>query len=483
MIAQARIIALRIDNAVVSFCLGGGPMGPDGHRPLSRRRFLAGSLAVAGGVLAAPTLADVIDAYLLRGARSTMGRSVQQDVGYGPLAPSADCPELALPAGFRCRRISEAGVLMADGRRTPGAQDGMAAFPLANGNIRLIRNHEVRPESAAVPVQGERPYDPHGGGGTTSLEVRPDGERELVRAFVSLSGTVGNCAGGPTPWGSWLSCEETTIGSAAGLARAHGYAFEVPAAAESEGDAIPLVALGRFVREAIAVDPDTGALYQTEDRLTAGLYRFLPSQPGLLQAGGQLQMLAIRGQPGYDTRRGQTRGAELPVAWVDIAEPNPPDAEANALAVFQQGATAGGAVFSRLEGIWYGDGQVYFTSTDGGNLGKGQVWAYRPQDEATGVLTLLSESTDAALLNNPDNVCVSPRGGVLLCEDSTGFDDGNYLRALDREGRLFDFAQHRASRSELAGATFSPDGQTLFVNVFSPGATYAIWGPWDRGPL
>jgi secreted PhoX family phosphatase len=273
------------------------------------------------------------------------------------------------------------------------------------------------------------------------------------------------------------------MGRGAGLARAHGYAFEVPVAAESEGDAIPLVAMGRFVREAIAVDPNTGVLYQTEDRLTAGLYRFLPAQPGLLQAGGRLQMLAVRDQPSCDMRKGQALGVELPVVWVDIADPDPPDAEANPLAVFQQGAAAGGAVFSRLEGIWYGDGRVYFASTAGGDLEKGQVWAYRPEDDATGVLVLLYESTDAALLNNPDNLCISPRGEVLLCEDSIGRDDRNSLRALDHEGRLFDIARYLASGSELAGATFSPDGETLFVNVYDPGATYAIWGPWDRGPL
>ena len=448
---------------------------------LNRRAFLAKSFAVGGGFLVAPGLADIFRAYMIQGARAAGSGSAPQDVGYGVLAPTADCPELALPPGFRCRLMSEAGTPMADGTLTPGAQDGMAAFALANGNIRLIRNHEVRPGSTFRPVAGTNSYDVSGPGGTTSLEVSPDGERDLVRAFVSLSGTVGNCAGGLTPWGSWLSCEETTFGRGAGLAREHGYAFEVRAAAESEEHAIPLVAMGRFVREAVAVDPITGFVYQTEDRPTAGFYRFLPDQPGHLEAGGRLQMLAVASQPNYDTRRGQTLGVALPVVWVDILDPDPADAEARPLSVFEQGAAAGGAIFARLEGVWYGDDRLYFTSTTGGDFEKGQVWSYQPRDEVSGTVALVYESMNAAWLNNPDNLCVSPRGGLLLCEDSAG--DLNFVRGLDREGRLFNFAQYLASRSEFAGATFSPDGQTLFVNVYEPGATYAIWGPWERGPL
>jgi secreted PhoX family phosphatase len=359
----------------------------------------------------------------------------------------------------------------------------MAAFALPNGNVRLVRNHELYPTSQLLSVRGSRPYDGLGPGGTTSLEIRPDGERDPIRDFVSLSGTVGNCAGGPTPWGSWISCEETTIGSAAGLNHRHGYAFEIPANMESAVEAVPLTAMGRFIREAVAVDPETGTVYQTEDRTTAGFYRFLPRRPGQLAAGGRLQMLAVLDRPGYDARSGQAVGAVMRVGWVDIRDPDPADAEENPLAVFQQGAAAGGAVFARLEGIWYGDGRLVFASTSGGDLGTGQIWSYRPLDDDSGELSLCYESTDAWLLNNPDNVCLSPRGGVLLCEDSSDPTRHNFVRGLDHEGRRFTFAEHRGSTSEVAGATFSPDGETLFLNVYSPGATYAIWGPWDRGPL
>ena len=395
-------------------------------------------------------------------------------------------PELALPAGFTYRRFSLTGTPMSDGRPTPSAHDGMAAFPLRNGHIRLVRNHEI-PGLATpglVTLAGDlvKGYDPGGQGGTTSLEIKvtPDGDRRLVRDFVSLSGTIMNCAGGPTPWGSWLSCEESTQGGAP-LRRPHGYCFEVPARANEEVHAEPLKALGRFVREAVAIDPATGFVYETEDQSDAGFYRFIPGQPGVLAAGGRLQMLAIAGTPNYDTSEHQHVGQPLPVSWVDILDPDPPDAEANPSAVFHQGFAQGAARFRRLEGCSYGDGSIFFNSTSGGDAHLGQVWEYQP---ATDHLLLVFESTAASCLDGPDNLTVSSRGGILICEDGGG---DQYLRGLTREGKTFDFALNLITQREFAGATFSPDGQTLFVNiqgdVVNPGMTFAIWGPWERGAL
>lgn len=380
---------------------------------------------------------------------------------------------------------------MSDGRPTPRAHDGMGAFELPNGNIRLVRNHEdwTAPDYATPIGDLSKAYDPRAPGGTTSLEIRPDGDRELVRDFVSLSGTIVNCAGGPTPWGTWLTCEEVTSGTAQGWEREHGYVYEVPAAAEEQVDAVPLPALGRFVHEAVAVDPETGIVYQTEDRNKAGFYRFVPDKRGDLTSG-RIQMLAVTGRPQLDTVRGQTVGEPLRAHWVDIDDPDPARASLNPALVFNQGRARGGAMFSRLEGCWWGRGSVFFHATDGGDVRAGQVWEYRPLGADDGLLVLIFESPDRRVLDGPDNLTVSPRGGILICEDGWGT---NYLRGLTPDGEIFDFAQNIANGNEFAGACFSPDGQTLFVNVQGAkramsideelGMTFAIWGPWGAGLL
>ncbi|MQA13508.1 MAG: DUF839 domain-containing protein [Pseudonocardiaceae bacterium] len=469
-----------------------------GRQGLSRRGFLR-TTAIAGGLGAA-------QAFLAHSATAAPGRGVSRQqqnraVGYGELSgrpPVNSDPEfgtkplLALPEGFAYAAFGVEGTEMSDGNDTPRAHDGMAAFALPNGNVRLIRNHEDRNPPGVAGLDGSAGaprYDDLGPGGTTSLEVEPGGNRQLVRDFVSLQGTIVNCAGGPTPWSSWLSCEETTEGRAQGWQQDHGYVFEIPASATDEIDPVALTAMGRFVHEAVAVDPDTGIIYETEDRNTAGFYRFHPDRPGSLADGGRLQMLKIRARDNYDTSTGQRVGRPLPVEWVDIADPDPASARANPLAVFAQGAAAGGAIFSRLEGCWHDQGSVFFNSTDGGEAEQGQVWQYRPRGNAGGQLTLLYESPGEAELDNPDNITVSPRGGLVLCEDG---DADQYLRGLTQRGQVFDFALNLFTQREWAGATYSPDGETLFVNIQGDtrnggpgnlGRTFAIWGPWEDGAL
>ena len=403
--------------------------------------------------------------------------------GYGPLADAG--PELALPAGFQYRVIGVQGSSMSDGRPTPPLHDGMAAFALPNGNIRLIRNHEVGSSAAPGASLGDatRAYDPLAGGGTTSLEIDPN-TRDVVRDFVSLSGTLRNCAGGPTPWRSWITCEEDFRDQRQGYQRRHGYVFDVPVSAERDVPAEPLPALGRFIHEAIAVDPVTGIVYETEDQRQAGFYRFVPDgayQPGQRPnlSSGRLQMLAVRDRPLYDTGSGQAAGTTLPVTWVEVSDPDPAGNAVEADAVFRQGWDQGGARFARIEGCWHEGGAIYFSCTSGGDAELGQIWRHRPAPDG-GDLTLVFESPNREVLKNPDNICSTPRGAIVLCEDSSG---SCLIRGLTPAGDVFDFARNIATDSEFAGATFSPDGQTLFVNLQATGQTAAIWGPWERGPF
>ena len=475
---------------------------------LGRRRFLS-QLASAGGLAAfAPSLAGLAACGNGRRGEEADLRSLVIEP-YGPLVPSADCPELEIPARLRCVRLSSGGVPSAVRPEwtVPNAFDGMAAFPMANGNVRLIRNHEMTdPPDSARPI-GSPHYDAAGSGGTTSLEVRISGEGrdlgvELVDEFASLAGTRVNCAGGPTPWGSWLSCEETTEGRRDGFGEPHGYVFEVPADAAGPVDPVPLKGLGRFVHEAVAVDPRTGIVYQTEDawyvplvpdQPGAGFYRFIPRQPGVLAAGGRLQMLAITGAPGYLTARDQTPGVVLQAHWVDIDDPDPEDAGRDSLAVFKQGYAKGGARFARLEGAFHGDGGIYVVSTSGGNATAGQVFHYRPVTADRGELMLVFESPSPEVLDAPDNLVVSPRGGLVMCEDGSA---DQYVRALDREGRIVNLARaplgpEGEAPGEFAGSCFSPDGRVLFFNAQGgrragstlASATYAMWGPWEDGPV
>lgn len=484
----------------------------------TRRDFIQRAAALGGGAAFAPSLGGLSawskDVY----TAGRPGRALQ--AAYGPLVQSEEVPELWIPQRFRVIRLSETRApSRADPSFTvPAGIDGMAAFRLPNGNIRLIRNHELSdPADRAKPI-GARPYDPLGPGGTTSLEIAVEGsamDRELTvtREFVSLSGTHVNCAGGPTPWGSWLSCEETvegvaqagqSTGSSGARRKPHGYIFEVPVSAEAEAEAVPYKAMGRFIHEAIAVDPETGIVYETEDvrydaerldeRPGSGFYRFIPDRPGELREGGRLQMLAVDGSPRYNTTRGQKPGRALPAIWVDIEDPDPSDADTRRSAVFEQGLARGGAIFNRLEGCWYAEGAIYFNSTNGGDQNAGQVWQYRPTGAETGELVLIFESPSRDVLNSPDNICVSPRGGIVICEDTDG---DVFVRGLSPEGDIFDFVQQpidptgRRETTEFAGACFSPDGSILFFNIqggtrsygTEHGATYALWGPWEEGPL
>lgn len=464
-----------------------------------RRTMLRGAAATGAMVVGFGALDGLVRAgYAGPGDPPGAGR----DAGYGELRPltrhdpeTGLTQELLLPEGFDFAMVGLAGTTMDDGHVTPLGHDGMAAFRGPRGSYRLVRNHEERTGADDVTPSGDPGdrYDQLGGGGTTTLQLRFHRRQVRVeRTWTSLAGTIVNCAGGPTPWGSWLTCEETTAGTGAGWEQAHGYVFEVDASAERPVEPRALPLLGRFVHEAVAVDPATSIVYLTEDRGAAGFYRFVPDRRGDLSSG-RLQMLKIAGEDGYDTRTGQQQGQRLPVEWVDIADPDPADAESDPSAVFAQGAAQGGAIFGRLEGCWFGNQAVYLVVTNGGDLGEGQIWEYRPSRSPVrdGTLTLVYESFDRAVLSFPDNITVSPRGALLLCEDTSR---GNpQLVGVTLDGVAFPFGVN-PNDDEWCGATFSHDGRVLFANLQGstagdprspglPGRTLAIWGPWHRGAL
>jgi secreted PhoX family phosphatase len=475
---------------------------------VDRRTFLrrsATGLAVpasVAGLVAACTDHDPTDV----SAPAAFQNNGQGNGGYGPVA--FEQGPLLLPEDFQVKVFGAIGDPMSSGQPTPIAHDGMACFPWGPSRMRLVRNHEDRNAPGSVPPIGPNAYDPLAGAGTTTLEVGRN--RELIGSWVSLSGTFVNCAGGPTPWGSWLTCEETVVGPREGFGKTHGWVFEVPASANGPVDPIPYKAMGRFSHEAVTVDPTTGIVYQTEDNgfpPGSGLFRFLPDQPGNLGAGGKLQMARVMGQPKYEIWRGSTIGIAVgdtfTIDWVDIPIVDPGDAGSESsrrAALFMQGYDQGGVAFNRLEGSWYGDGSVFFQDTRGGRATRGHVWQYVPgPDEGQGgagdrgLLRLIFESPGTAVLDSPDNITVSPRGGLLICEDGSG---DQWLRGISKSGQIFDFAKNIFNDSEFAGACYSPDGHTLFVNlqgsttgnpltpgIKGSGLTMAVWGPWAKGAL
>jgi len=464
--------------------------------PLHRRSFLKGVAgAGAGAALAGPFSALAARA---AGAAPAGGKDNGKDGGaptgldYGSLSPVKDQSTglelLLLPKGFEYISYGWTGDPMADGQATPGSHDGMAAFRDGD-RVRLVRNHERGLGTPFAPAANT--YDPAAGGGTTNLVFDPDSGRWL-ESYASLSGTIRNCAGGPTPEGSWISCEEnlTIPGSNTTATKLHGYNFEVPA--DGMGSGVALKAMGRFNHEATATDPATGFVYETEDTGDSVLYRFRPVSRSNLAAGGVLEAMKL--DNGNDTRMWVT-GQSDTASWVVVDNPDP---QTNDFAVSTRGQAAakGAALITRGEGAWFGNGVVYVVASNGGPLRLGQVFAYDP---VAATFTCVFSSTSAELLAAPDNVCVSPRGGIVLCEDGSGLE---YLHGLTPSGEIFRFAQNNvvlppevmAARgysgtgnytgSEWAGATFEPkNGNWMFANIQSPGITFAITGPWRKGAL
>lgn len=502
-------------------------MHEDRRKTSSRRDFLK----LSGGVAALGSVGATLTAFASnpRGGPASAGP-------YGELVPATDrttgLPLLKLPRGFSYASWGWTGDLMSDGTRTPDRHDGMAVVTAGRnraGEVVLVRNHErgAIPEDVPLPLIGDGiapVYDRFSvpgavgglGGGTTTLTFRGG---KLIEHRASLGGTLTNCAGGPTPWGSWLTCEETTIRGSRVGARDHGYVYEVPGTGAA-ASARPIKAMGFMEHEAVAVDPRTSRVYLTEDNPShSGFYQFRPVDPssrvGSLERGGTLHMLKIRGQPNRDLRRVRA-GEVFPVEWVAVDEPDadpegfrapdgfPAIEGSGRSGPYLQGEDAGGARFSRGEGCWYANGIIYFVDTTGGDAGKGSVFAYDPAAESLHVLFV---SPDAVTADNPDNITVSPAGGILVCEDGGGTRNwlgriqiGTRLIGIGPDGDSWAFAENNMiidsalpdrpaiepgdyRGREWCGACFDPHGKYLFANIQTPGVTFAITGPWSRGPL
>lgn len=423
----------------------------------SRRQFL-----MVAGVTAGAVVADPLRRFHQRASQAQPLRGK----GYGPLIPD---PRgiLDLPKGFQYRAFSRTGERMSDGNLVPADHDGMAAFSGPNNTVILVRNHELSPSETPGAVGPK--YDPACAGGTTTLALNAD--RRLLRHHVSLAGTYRNCSGGATPWGSWISCEEdiSTPETNPALRQRHGYNFEVPALLTEPVIPEPLAAMGRFYHEAIAVDPGTGIVYQTEDRDDGLLYRFIPKEPGNLKAGGVLEALKIKDKPQANTRAGFALGQPMAVEWVRIEDPDPVEDT-----IRREGFGKGAAQFSRGEGLCFDGQDLYVCCTNGGEAGLGQVWRYRPEEDG-GQLTLFVESSGRSHLDYPDNITASPFGDLYVSEDGWG---EQFVRGIQANGQVYDFARNALNNSEFAGVCFAANPLTMFVNIQSPGITLAIWGPF-----
>lgn len=414
---------------------------------------------------------------------------------------------LDLPDGFGYRVVSRAGDAMSDGLRVPAAHDGMAAFEGADGRIVLITNHEMNthwfegspfgegyedlPESTKALLYDRGADNTPGLGGTTTTTYNPmTGTTE--KQFLSLAGTEINCAGGPTPWGTWLSCEEcfrvpgsrTDYGHLITRDQPHGFVFEVSSQAGSLVAAEPIKAMGKFEHEACAVHADTGIVYMTEDRYHSLFYRFIPNVPGKLHAGGRLQALALDDHSSVMTHNWSSQpqtmlNTPMKTHWIDLDDVEP---VANDLRL--RGAEMGAATFARGEGLCVAGDRFAFTCTIGGPARIGQVFTYTPspfegaaeERDSPGTLTLIAEADENSLLRNCDNLTMAPWGDLIVCEDTA---DHCGLVGIRPDGSQYAIADNAYSDSELAGVCFSPDGKTLFVNIQYPGMTVAITGPWS----
>ena len=505
---------------------------------LSRRGLLKTSGAAVAAAFAGPIAA--MATRVAEASQCAAGTaSVLLDSPYGVPVPTNDLstglPLIELPPGFSCKSYGWRGDLMSDGLPTPGAHDGMGVVLQRrvgrSTEMVLVRNHEQGTSTSAANIIGAgranvAKYDT----GLTGSNYQIGGNTNLVfrdgnwsQSYASLGGLNRPCAGGSSTWGSWLSNEETTTNAVSSTGRRHGYVFEVPADPSMKlSNPEPIIAMGRMAHEASALDPATGFWYLTEDQGNANtLYRFRPANlaGGLnsLHAGGTLQGLKVQGIVNADLRN-PSLCQEYLCEWVDIANPDLDNGSVASVVTggnvtasgpFRQAYANGAATFGANEGCWVSRGIVYFTDKQVTTSPPraGRIWAL---DLGSMTLKAIFVSNSIQVSNSPDNICISPRGGLLFCEDGGTSGPGSvppvtsqHIKVLHPSGSSsvfarnnFDFTRAQLDsvgktaapagnlrNTEWCGACFSSDGRVLFVNLQGPGITLAITGPFALGPL
>jgi secreted PhoX family phosphatase len=452
----------------------------------TRRQILARTGAAGAGIVFSGALSEL---FTDAAAAQNLGHT-----GYGPLVPDPH-GLLDLPEGFRYRVLSREGDRLRSGEGpVPSNHDGMTALPGRRGRVHLVRNHENRHTAElGVPTVKGLTYDPAGKGGCTALTL--DADNRVLDERVAIAGTAVNCAGGPTPWHTWLTCEENEDQAGTnGYTKDHGFIFEVDPSDPHRTGAVPLTAMGRFQHEAIAVDPRRGIVYETEDAFQKpfGLfYRFLPEKPlggvGSLRAGGRLQAMRVPGVPDLSSIQ-ETGAAFDGIEWVDVPDP----LAARTPVRLQDFGPKGITHAQKLEGCYWGGRCVYFVSsfargTDGSAADHyGQIWRYDPERRRLALVIVFGPDTDVRLPGeSPDNICLAPGGGLMVCEDGNG---AQHVYGVTRGGEVYAMARGRQNIGtpeepewgEFAGVAFSPDGRTMYVNCYTPGTTFAVTGPWRR---
>jgi uncharacterized protein len=392
---------------------------------ISRRQLIVSGALAAGALAGSPRL--------LREALAAPARAGVSP--YGPLGP-ADANGLMLPPGFSSREVAR-GLSQVKGYPWPVFPDGQATFPTADGGWILVTNSE------SLSVSGA---------GTSAIRFRPDGT--IDSAYRILAGTNVNCAGGGTPWGTWLSCEEHDA----------GLVWECDPAGKLTAQARP--ALGVFNHEAAAVEPAGRHLYLTEDMPDGGFYRFTPSAyPDL--AEGLLEVAVV--------------AADNSVSWRAVPNPTPAPVETPTRQQVPEMTKFNGG-----EGIWHDGGVLYFTTK-----GDRRVWAYDARSATIEVLYDHAAAPDASL-DAVDNITVSAAGEIFVCEDG-----GNMEIALITPERevspflRFTGPAHPVEgqfKSEVCGVSFDPSGTRMYctsqrsfppaANTPGPGAVYEVRGPF-----